>query len=32
VAEHFGDLAGYLHDGLRLGDGVLSGLRTRLLA
>ncbi len=32
VAEHFGDLAGYLRDGLGLGDGVLSGLRTRLLA
>ncbi len=32
VAEHFGDLAGYLHDGLGLGDDVLSGLRTRLLA
>jgi protein-tyrosine phosphatase len=32
VAEHFGDLAGYLHDGLGVGDDVLSGLRMRLLA
>jgi len=30
VAEHFGDLEGYLYDGLRITQGTVESLRARL--